>query len=114
LGLEHLHALGIVHQDIKPANIMVTAAGHVVITDFGASKTLPRVDSDSNSLDDAFYGPAVVMPEDALTFTPQYAAPELLGSYPEQDPNEVLVYDERVDFWSLAVVLRELATGEAP
>ncbi|OCH92786.1 kinase-like protein [Obba rivulosa] len=116
LGLEYLHSLGIVHQDIKPANVMVSDSGHIAITDFGASKSLPRIEMDNDGIlgRTPVYGSVVVMPNDALTFTPQYAAPEVLGSYPEQNAQEVLVYDERVDFWSLAVMLKELATGKAP
>lgn len=37
-GLEHAHASGLVHQDVKPANVMMTEAGDVKVTDFGLSR----------------------------------------------------------------------------
>ncbi|CAG9840319.1 unnamed protein product [Diabrotica balteata] len=45
LALEHLHALGIIYRDIKLENILVDETGHIVLTDFGLSKELPREDS---------------------------------------------------------------------
>ncbi|KAH9942075.1 kinase-like domain-containing protein [Amylocystis lapponica] len=118
LGLLFLHERGIVHQDIKPANILVSAAGHVVITDFGSSRMLPVVTTDpwshSHSRCNRRYGPIVLLPDESVSYTPHYTAPELLGGYPAPPPGETLVYDARVDFYSLGVTLRELATGHAP
>src|SRR5204863_9827609 len=37
-ALEHAHALGIVHRDVKPGNLMVDAAGKLWVTDFGLAK----------------------------------------------------------------------------
>ncbi|KAI0672206.1 kinase-like domain-containing protein [Trametes maxima] len=154
LGLVFLHSQGIVHQDVKPANILVSAAGHVVITDFGSSRFMPAVPDMSlyphnhsphiNDLGDFFdnpdptnadsprlhtstpslrgrrYGPIVLGADDQVSFTRRYAAPELLGVYTPpvglgvcDHHDHALVYDERVDFYSLGVMLRELAIGES-
>ena len=61
-ALEALHAMGFVHRDIKPDNIMIAASGHIKLGDFGSSA---RLDSAGKA-----YGRAVG--------TPHYLAPEIL------------------------------------
>ena len=38
LAVEYLHSFGIVHRDLKPDNLLITALGHIKLTDFGLSK----------------------------------------------------------------------------
>ena len=38
LAVEYLHSYGIVHRDLKPDNLLITALGHIKLTDFGLSK----------------------------------------------------------------------------
>ena len=115
LGLLFLHHNSIVHQDIKPANIMISSAGHVVIGDFGAVSRLPSLESRS-SPEPSYTGfsnhnQAIVLePDDFITFTPLYAAPEMR----ERNMEGLVVYDERADWWSLGVLLYELVTGHPP
>ncbi|RDB19756.1 Ribosomal protein S6 kinase alpha-5 [Hypsizygus marmoreus] len=117
LGLLFIHREGIVHQDIKTANIMISFAGHAVIGDFGAASKLPRLSPGPGSCSPTScsprsrkFGQIVLHPDDFITFTPLYAAPELR----ERSLDGVVVYDERSDWWSLGVLLYELATGSVP
>jgi eukaryotic-like serine/threonine-protein kinase len=93
-GLAAAHARGIVHCDIKPENIMLTAAGQVKILDFGVAKYLPRSDQSST-----------VDRSGTLAGTPAYMSPEVLL---ERAP------DGRADVFSLGVVFYEALTGHHP
>jgi serine/threonine protein kinase len=99
IAILFLHSIHIVHQDIKPANVMVSHTGHVVISDFGASSSLPRDGS-----------PVVLSPTDIVTFTPFYAAPEIL----HRDDDNLVVFDEAIDWYSFGITLYELAFGTLP
>ncbi|KAE8914694.1 Serine/threonine-protein kinase [Phytophthora fragariae] len=88
LALEHLHAHGIIHRDLKPENVLISAEGHIKLTDFGLAKEY--VDG-----------------QELLTVcgTKEYMAPEmLLGKG----------YDSAVDWWSLGALAYEMLTGNPP
>ncbi|HLE83751.1 MAG TPA: serine/threonine-protein kinase, partial [Thermoanaerobaculia bacterium] len=89
-ALDHLHAMGLVHRDVKPANLLLTEDGRVKLTDFGIARSGPAEGAQD---------------EDAVLGTPGYMAPEqILGR--EATP--------RTDVWSLTVVLYEMLLGERP
>ncbi len=89
-ALEHAHQEGIIHRDVKPANLMVDARGHLWVTDFG----LARLQNDSG-----------------LTITG-----DVLGTLrymsPEQATGRRAFLDHRTDIYSLGVTLYELLTLE--
>lgn len=99
-ALDDAHARGVVHRDIKSANIMVTRREQVKVLDFGLAKLSSIVDQQLSDLPTAVKTmPGLVMG------TVQYMSPEqALGKS----------LDARSDIWSLGVVLYELATGKKP
>ena len=91
LALGHAHKRGIVHRDVKPANIMMEADGRVVLTDFGISK--------------AVEGTSQLPGTGTIIGTPHYMAPEQAKG---------LEVDGRADQYALAVVGHQLLTGKQP
>jgi serine/threonine-protein kinase len=90
-ALGYSHQQGIVHRDVTPANVMVTAAGEVKLTDFGLSKS---------------YGdPLLTNCGDILGALP-YMAPEQVKGVTQPD--------QRSDLYSAAAILYEHLTGQKP
>ncbi|HSL83849.1 MAG TPA: serine/threonine-protein kinase, partial [Thermoanaerobaculia bacterium] len=88
-GLDYAHSKGVVHRDVKPANILLTEDRQVKLTDFG----IARLDTSNLTLEGQLLG------------TPNYMAPEQIQGQ---------ATDHRADVFSLGVVLYEMLTGEKP
>jgi hypothetical protein len=97
-ALAHAHARGIVHRDLKSANVMVTPEGRIKVLDFGLARKMSRAGVDETTLSHATAAGAVVG-------TLHYMAPEVLRGEPT---------DARGDVWALGVVLHEMCSGELP
>lgn len=93
LTLDHLHERGIVHGDLKPENIVVTAGDTPVLLDFGIATTTSQ---DVRDTLEGFRRPRG---------SPGYAAPEVLGGE---------TGDTRADLYAVGVILHELVFGQRP
>ena len=89
-ALQHAHDKGIVHQDIKPQNILLLKDGSIKVTDFGIAR-FSRADADTTS--------------DKAIGSVHYISPE-------QARGEVT--DEKADIYSVGVVMYEMLTGQLP
>ena len=92
-ALDALHAAGIVHQDIKPQNIIIVGQGDPLLMDFGLAW---KADPESKT-----------QPADNMVGTPAYMSPE-------QVTGAVSEIDRRSDIYSLGVLTYQMLTGRLP
>ncbi len=90
-GLEHAHAMGIVHCDIKPHNVIITRTGRVKVTDFGIARAM-------NSTNTVMYTNSIMGSAHYLS--------------PEQASGKTI--DGSTDIYSLGIVLYEMLSGKVP
>ena len=114
-GIEFIHKNGVVHGDIKPANILITHNNHLKICDFGHSHTI---------------GQNLDLYDHGEIYTLWYRAPELMLSdkkwliFPNWYDKETHTweynkkvgfwdYNEKIDIWAFGLVSYEILTGKA-
>ena len=92
-ALEYAHKHGIIHRDVKPANILITDSGEPMLSDFGVAKIV--TEGLANELTGSGIGIG----------TPEYMAPEQVLGKP---------VDGRVDIYALGIVFYEMVAGRTP
>jgi serine/threonine protein kinase/TolB-like protein/Tfp pilus assembly protein PilF len=97
-ALDHAHQRGVIHRDLKSANVVVAADGPAKVLDFGLSTRLPDPATNHTSM-------SAVTETATVAGTLSHMAPEvLLGHQP----------NPKGDIWALGVLLYEMASGKLP
>jgi len=91
-AVEYLHDKDIIHRDLKPENVLITASGHLKLTDFGTAANAGG-EGDEEEMRNSFVG------------TAEYVSPEVL-----QDQNTT----KACDIWALGCILFSLLCGRTP
>lgn len=91
-ALAYCHAAGVVHRDIKGANVLVTLSGNPKLADFGSAKRLADVEQKESLSED-------------FNYTVEWTAPEVFSQGE---------FNSKVDIWSLGCVIVEMITAQIP
>ena len=93
-ALQYAHERGLIHRDVKPANVLLTAEGRALLTDFGIVRLVRKEDTATTlTAVGSFVG------------SPEFAAPEMVQGQP---------VDHRVDIYALGISLFQMLTGRLP
>ena len=93
-GVSYAHVHGVLHRDLKPGNILIDAAGHPYVADFGLAKFLDRETTATKKNKDVLGSPGYMSPEQA--------------------DGKLSSVTTASDVYSLGVILYELLTGQPP
>ena len=92
-ALHFAHQAGVIHRDVKPANVMIDAKGHIKLADFGVARVNdPDAEGEKTRIG-------------AVIGTPSYMSPEQMQGLP---------IDHRTDLFSAGILFYQLLTGQKP
>lgn len=100
IGLHAIHESGLIHQDVKPGNVLVTEDRMAKVSDFGLARARQVLSTGSSSIDSQ--NNTILVPNVGY-MTRQYASPEQAAGQP---------LSRKSDLWSWAVSVLEMFTGE--
>lgn len=89
IALSGVHKMGVIHRDLKAANVLITKEGNVQLCDFGVATRM-----------------SVNSKRTTMAGTPYWMAPEVIRTGDS--------YDSKADIWSLGITIYEIATGNPP
>ena len=109
-GLAAAHAVGVVHRDLKPDNVMLDGDGHAVIMDFGISRSTSTGRGHGARRSNE---PAALALEAAMLASSMTLAGEVMGTLeympPEQARGEPV--DQRADIYAFGLIFRDVVLG---
>ncbi|KAF8628703.1 hypothetical protein AX17_005926 [Amanita inopinata Kibby_2008] len=121
IALRALHSRGIIHRDIKSANLLIDRQGHIVLADFGFAKDCERIPTAKEIVTQPYWGYTPATNKSLYDSTLDLARNPFVsntycGTVTEMAPEMHLMqpYSFGIDYWAASVTLYYMVTGRSP